>query len=125
MSVRVSYNGKKLSEIFSQANLEKANYIVASQAMQDMDQFVPLKQGHLVGSAHISGNKQTIVYDQPYAKAQFYGFITNYKTGKISRIRNYTPTEGRSPSRRWDLKAKSLYMNRWLNKVTDSLLGGQ
>lgn len=125
MSVRVSYNGKKLSEIFSQANLEKANYIVASQAMQDMDQFVPLKQGNLAGSAHISGNKQTIVYDQPYAKAQFYGFITNYKTGKISRIRNYTPTEGRSPSRRWDLKAKSLYMNRWLNKVTDSLLGGQ
>ncbi|MCH5385322.1 capsid protein [Limosilactobacillus reuteri] len=125
MSVRVSYNGKKLSEIFSQANLEKANYIVASQAMQDMDQFVPFKQGHLAGSAHISGNKQTIVYDQPYAKAQFYGFITNYKTGKVSRIHNYTPTEGRSPSRRWDLKAKSLYMNRWLNKVTDSLLGGQ
>ena len=47
MSVRVSYSGKKLAEIFSQANLEKANYIVANQAMEDMDQFVPYRQGHL------------------------------------------------------------------------------
>lgn len=43
MSVRVSYNGKKLTDVFSQANLEKANYVVANQAMQDMDQFVPYK----------------------------------------------------------------------------------
>ena len=125
MSVRVSYNGKKLADIFSQAKLEKANYVVANQAMEDMDQFVPYKNGDLVRSAHISDNKQTIIYNQPYAKAQFYGFITNYKTGKVSRIRHYTPTEGRSPSRRWDLRAKNLYMDKWLGKVTDSLLGGR
>jgi len=119
MSVRVSYNGKKLSEIFSQANLEKANYIVANQAMQDMDQFVPYKQGHLAGSAHISGNKQTIVYDQPYAKAQFYGIING------SPIVNYTRSEHQQATKRWDLKAKSLYMNKWLGKVSDSLLGGK
>ena len=124
MSVRVSYNGKKLTDVFSKANLEKANYVVANQAMQDMDQFVPYKQGHLAGSAHISGNKQTIVYNTPYAKAQFYGFITNYKTGQQSRIRNYTRSEHPQASRRWDLRAKNLYMNRWLNKVNDSLLGG-
>lgn len=124
MSVRVSYTGKKLTDVFSQANLEKANYVVANQAMQDMDQFVPYKQGHLAGSAHISSNKQTIVYDEPYAKAQFYGFITNYKTGQQSRIRNYTRSEHPQASRRWDLRAKNLYMNRWLNKVNDSLLGG-
>ena len=93
MSVRVSYNGKKLTDVFSQANLEKANYVVANQAMQDMDQFVPYKQGHLAGSAHI-------------------------------RIRNYTRSEHPQASRRWDLRAKNLYMNRWLNKVNDSLLGG-
>ena len=115
MSVRVSYNGKKLTDVFSQANLEKANYVVANQAMQDMDQFVPYKQGHLAGSAHISGNKQTIVYNTPYA---------NYKTGQQSRIRNYTRSEHPQASRRWDLRAKNLYMNRWLNKVNDSLLGG-
>jgi hypothetical protein len=118
MSVRVSYSGKKLAEIFSQANLEKANYIVANQAMEDMDQFVPYRQGHLAGSAHISGNKQTIVYDEPYSKAQFYGMINGHP------VVNYTRSEHPQATKRWDLKAKSLYMNRWLNKVSDSLLGG-
>lgn len=124
MSVRVSYNGKKITDIFNQARLEKANYVVANQAMEDMDQFVPFKQGHLAGSAHISGNKQTIVYDAPYAKAQFYGFITNSKTGQQSRIRNYTRSEHPQATRRWDLRAKNLYMNKWIGKVTNSLLGG-
>ncbi|WP_323074862.1 minor capsid protein [Limosilactobacillus reuteri] len=119
MSVQVSYNGKKLSEIFSQANLEKANYIVASQAMQDMDQFVPYKQGHLAGSAHISDNKQTIVYDAPYAKAQFYGIING------SPVVNYTHSEHPQATKRWDLKAESLYMDKWLDKASDSLLGGK
>ena len=125
MSVRVSYSGKKLGDILSQAKLEKANYVVANQAMEDMDQFVPYKQGHLAGSVHISGNKQTIVYDEPYAKAQFYGFITNCKTGQQSRIRNYTRSEHPQASRRWDLRAKNLYMNKWIGKVTNSLLGGR
>lgn len=124
MSVRVSYSGKKLGDILSQAKLEKANYVVANQAMEDMDQFVPYKQGHLAGSAHISDNKQTIVYDAPYAKAQFYGFITNSKTGQQSRIRNYTRSEHPQATRRWDLRAKNLYMNKWIGKVTNSLLGG-
>ncbi|MEE6638559.1 minor capsid protein [Limosilactobacillus pontis] len=124
MSVRVSYNGKKITDIFNQARLEKANHVVANQAMEDMDQFVPFKQGHLAGSAHISGNKQTIVYDAPYAKAQFYGFITNSKTGQQSRIRNYTRSEHPQATRRWDLRAKNLYMNKWIGKVTNSLLGG-
>lgn len=119
MSVRVSYNGKKLAEIFSQANLEKANYVVANQAMQDMDQFVPYKQGHLAGSAHIDNNKHTIVYDGPYARAQFYGMIHGYP------VKNYTQTPGRYPTKRWDLQAKSLYMDKWLHKVSDSLLGGR
>jgi len=125
MSVRVSYSGKKLGDILSQAKLEKANYVVANQAMEDMDQFVPFKQGHLAGSAHIGDNKQTIVYNAPYAKAQFYGFITNYKTGQQSRIRNYTRSEHPQASRRWDLRAKNLYMNKWIGKVTNSLLGGR
>lgn len=118
MSVRVSYSGKKLGDILSQAKLEKANYVVANQAMQDMDQFVPFKQGHLAGSAHISGNKQTIVYDVPYAKAQFYGMINGHP------VVNYTRSEHPQATKRWDLKAKGLYMDKWLGKVAGSLLGG-
>lgn len=124
MSVRVSYSGKKLDDLFSKSAMTKAEYAVANQAMSDMDQFVPYKQGHLSGSAHIDENKHTIVYNGPYAKAQFYGFITNYKTGKQSRIRNYTRTEHPKASRRWDLRAKNLYMDKWLGEVKSSLLGG-
>lgn len=119
MSIRVSYSGQKLDAIFSQANLNKANYIVANQAMADMDQFVPYKQGHLAGSAHISDNKQTIVYDEPYAKAQFYGMINGHP------VVNYTQSEHPQATKRWDLKAKSLYMDKWLGKASDSLLGGR
>ncbi len=124
MTVRVSYTGKNLDKMFSQSRMSETAYVVANQAMADMDKFVPYKQGHLAGSAHIDSNRYTIVYDTPYAKAQFYGFITNYKTGKQSRIRNYTRTEHPQASRRWDLRAKGLYMDKWLNTVTGTLLGG-
>lgn len=124
MSVQVSYSGKRIADLFSQSAITKAGYVVANQAMADMDQFVPYKQGHLAGSAHIDDNKYTIVYDGPYAKAQFYGFITNYKTGKQSRIRNYTTTEHPKASRRWDLRAKNLYIDAWVEKASKSLLGG-
>ena len=124
MTVRVSYAGKNLDKMFSQSKMSETTYVVANQVMADMDKFVPYKQGHLAGSAHIDSNRHTIVYDTPYAKAQFYGFITNYKTGKQSRIRNYTRTEHPQASRRWDLRAKGLYMDKWLNTVSGTLLGG-
>lgn len=123
MGVRVSYTGKRLEDLLKPSAFDEANYIVANQAMADMKQFVPYKQGQLAGSAHIDENKRTIVYDTPYAKAQFYGFITNYKTEQQSRIRNYTRTEHPKASRRWDLRAKNLYMNKWEQKALKSLLG--
>lgn len=124
MSVHVSVNLNGLNQMISGQSLKRAKYVLANQAMQDMDQFVPLKNKHLSDSAHLDNN-YNIVYNTPYARAQFYGFITNYKTGKVSRIRNYTPTEGRSPSRRWDLRAKSLYGDAWANKVKKSLMEGK
>lgn len=124
MSVRVSYNGKKLADVLSVRSLQRAQYILVNQVAADMDQFIPYKEGHLAKQIAISLDGKSILYTVPYAKAQFYGFITNYKTGKVSRIHNYTPTEGRSPSRRWDLRAKSLYGDVWANKVKKSLLEG-
>lgn len=118
MGVRVSYSGQKLDAIFSQANLNKANYVVANQAMADMDQFVPYKQGHLAGSAHISDNKPTIVYDEPYAKAQFYGMINGHP------VVNYTRSEHPQATKRWDLKAKSLYGDQWAVLAASRLLKG-
>lgn len=119
MSVNVTYSGKHLDSLFNQSAMNKAEYVVANQAMADMDQFVPYKQGHLAGSAHIDNNKHTIVYDGPYARAQFYGMIHGYP------VKNYTQTPGRYPTKRWDLQAKSLCMDKWLHKVSESLLGGR
>lgn len=119
MSVNVTYSGKHVEDLLNQSSMNKAAYVVANQAMADMDQFVPYKQGHLAGSAHIDNNKHTIVYDGPYARAQFYGMIHGYP------VKNYTQTPGRYPTKRWDLQAKSLYMDKWLHKVSESLLGGR
>lgn len=124
MSTHITVNLSGLNSILSSERLSRVHYVLANQAMADMDQFVPYKRGTLSGSAHID-NDGNIVYTTPYAKAQFYGFITNYKTGQQSRIRNYTRSEHPQASRRWDLRAKNLYMNKWIGKVTNSLLGGR
>ena len=124
MGVRVQVTGAQLSDMLSGPALDRARYTLANQAMADMDQFVPFKQGDLAGSAHLDGN-DNIVYNTPYAKAQFYGCITNYKTGQRSRVRNYTVSEHPQAYRRWDLRAKSLYGDDWANKVKDKLLEGK
>lgn len=124
MGVRVQVTGAQLSDMLSGPALDRARYTLANQAMADMGQFVPFKQGDLAGSAHLDGN-DNIVYNTPYAKAQFYGLITNYKTGQRSRVRNYTVSEHPQAYRRWDLRAKSLYGDDWANKVKDKLLEGK
>lgn len=119
MSVHVTVTGSQLSDILSGQSLQRARYTLANQAMSDMDQFVPFKQGNLAGSAHLDG-KGNIVYNIPYAKAQFYGMA-----GGKYPIRNYTVSEHPNATKRWDLKAKSLYGDEWTNKVKDKLLEGK
>lgn len=127
MSVKVSVDLSGLTHMLSGQSLKRARYILANQAMGDMDQFVPLKSKHLAKSAHLDSN-DNIVYSTPYASAQFYGLIEHKdKNGnlKISPVLHYTQTEGRYPTKRWDLKAKSLYGDVWANKVKKSLLEGK
>ena len=113
-----------LGQRFSDANVSKARYVMANQMMKDMDFFVPYREGHLSDSAHINANGSEITWSTPYARAQFYGFITNYKTGRQSRIVNYTHKRTGNPSRRWDLRAKALYSQQWAEIAKKSLLGG-
>ena len=113
-----------LGQRFSDANVSKARYVMANQMMKDMDFFVPYREGHLSDSAHINANGSEITWSTPYARAQFYGFITNYKTGRQSRIVNYTHKRAGDPSRRWDLRAKALYSQQWADLAKKSLMGG-
>lgn len=112
-----------LGQRFSNANVNRARYVMANQMMKDMDYFVPYREGHLSDSAHINANGSEITWSTPYARAQFYGFITNYKTGRQSRIVNYTHKRTGDPSRRWDLRATALYSQLWADIAKKSLMG--
>lgn len=118
MAVKVTYGGRFPDDLISKARIERANYDLANQVMSDMDQFVPYKNGPLSQSAHIAANGKTIVYTPPYAKAQFYGLVNGH------RIRNYTRTEHPKATRRWDLRAKSLYLSSWQKLTADLILRG-
>lgn len=112
ITIKVDLSGanKKVSG----ANVKKAEYAIANQAMLDMEQFVPYRDGGLRGSGHVSGNK--IIYDTVYARAQFYGSAYNkYRSFTFSK---YT-TAG--TGKRWDLKATAMYGSRWAEKGKEAM----
>lgn len=110
MKVDISFDGSNLLNRFSSATLDRVEYNLVNQVMQDMDQFVPKRQGYLRGSVTPLGH--TLTYNKPYARAQFYGVVNGHP------ITRYT-TPGTGP--RWDLKAKGVYMKDWKNVVVKGL----
>ena len=72
----------------------------ANQAMADMNQFVPFKEGPLRMATSIDMDGAGVNYHMNYARKQFY-----------TRHKNYT-TPGTGP--RWDLKAKNMFMSDWV-----------
>lgn len=104
--MRVDINLDAVFAKMSDDNIQRGKYALANQALADMSQFVPMKEGILRMSATIDIDGGAINYNMPYAAAQFYGFV-----GKGGfRVYNYT-TPG--TSRRWDLRAKAKYMDSW------------
>ena len=109
MPVHVKVDLTRLKAKLSSENIIRARKAMATQAMQEMNQYVPSssKGEHengttLRGEINIADDGSYVLYNVPYAKAQFYGFITNQYGGPY-RIHNYT-TPG--TSRRWDLRMK-------------------
>ena len=98
----------------SNANAKKAEYAIANQAMLDMEQFVPLRDGNLRGSGHVSGNN--FIYDTVYARAQFYG--SSYNKYRSFTFKKYS-TAG--TGKRWDLKATALYGSKWADKGKEAM----
>ena len=116
ITIKVDLSG--IEKKISGANVKKAEYAIANQAMLDMEQFVPYRGpsvgGALRGSAHVSGNK--IIYNTVYARAQFYGSAYNkYRSFTFSK---YT-TAG--TGKRWDLKATAMYGSRWAEKGKEAM----
>lgn len=109
MPVHVKVDLTRLKAKLSSENIIRTRKAMATQAMQEMNQYVPSssKGEHengttLRGETNIADDGSYVLYNVPYAKAQFYGFITNQYGGPY-RIHNYT-TPG--TSRRWDLRMK-------------------
>lgn len=103
MKVDINLDGvmRKLSE----TSMDRGRYALASQALSDMNIYVPMQNNPLRESGQVAADNKSISWNTPYAKAQFYGYV-----GKGYRIYNYT-TPGTGP--RWDLKAKANHMRDW------------
>ena len=84
---------------------------VLNQMHQDMEQYVPKRAGFLRSQSFV--NDTGVHYTAKYAKAQFYGLVNG------SRVRSYS-TPG--TSRRWDLRAKSVYMSDWQRVASKAYL---
>ena len=104
--MRVIIDLERAKAKLSQERVNRGRYALANQALADMNQFVPMREGDLRTATSIDADGTAINYNMPYAKAQFYGFVGK---GRYP-IRNYT-TPGTGP--RWDLKAGSMFMEDW------------
>lgn len=109
MGVDVHIDLSGLNRKLSAESLKRARKLMANDALQAMNKYVPSSsQGNdesgstLRGMSSVAEDGSSVMYRAIYARAQFYGFITN-KYGGPFRIHNYT-TPG--TSRRWDLRLK-------------------
>lgn len=98
MQVEIKLEGVKRK--LSKDALRSGRYAVTNQALADMNQFVPMREGNLRTATSMSLDGSEITYHMPYAKAHFYA-----PDGW-----NYT-TPGTGPH--WDDKASGIYMEDW------------
>lgn len=114
MGINIKVDLGRINKKFGADAKKVAEYAIANQAMLDMERFVPLRDGGLRGSGHVSGNQ--IIYNTVYARAQFYG--SSYNKHRSFTFKKYT-TAG--TGKRWDLKAKALYGDKWADKGREAL----
>ena len=114
MGISITVDLGRINKKFGPNAKKVAEYAIANQAMLDMERFVPLRDGDLRGSGHVSSNQ--IVYNTVYARAQFYG--SSYNKHRSFKFSKYT-TPGTGP--RWDLKAKGMYGDKWADKGREAL----
>lgn len=106
MGIKVHVDLTKLNQKLNTTQLRKARLNMANDAHQAMEKYIPMlhpdTSENLRSMSFVNSDGTSIIYTAVYAKAQFYGFITNQYGGPF-RIHNYT-TPG--TSRRWDLRLK-------------------
>lgn len=102
MTVKVDLTG--IEKKLGQGNIKQARYAMMNDMLKDMQPFVPIDTGSLQQTGTMGIDGKSLHWVTPYAKAQFYG--TNGK----AIFSHYTL---KGTGKRWDLRAKSLYMSDW------------
>lgn len=103
MGVEVHVDLSGLNRKLSAESLKKARKLMANDALQAMDKWVPYLEGNLSKSTAVATDGYAIWYYMPYAKAQFYGLV-GPKPGYP--VHHYTTATHKLASKRWDLKLK-------------------
>ena len=103
MGVKVHVNLSGLNRKLSAESLKRARKLMANDALQAMDKWVPYLEGNLSKSTAVATDGSAVWYYMPYAKAQFYGLV-GPKPGYP--VHHYTTATHKLASKRWDLKLK-------------------
>lgn len=105
-TVYVKIDLKGLEKKCSPEAVKRGKTEMISQMIEDMEQFIPRRDGTLSGSG--TPIADGIRYPGPYARAQFYGSSYN-KTKRWTFNKYTTPGTGK----RWDRKATPKYAKQW------------
>ena len=126
--VKVEINGAKLK-----ARVDRANEILANEAMKDTDKFVPKLTGTLSGGARVSDGQ--IVYPGPYARYLYHGkLMVDPKTGSSYARKGSTKTlTGKSinvaksnpmAQPEWFEVSKGLNLEKWKRVFAKAVTNG-
>lgn len=97
--VKVDIDFKRPYQMLSLKNVQRGKSAMSNQALADMNPFVPMREGTLRTTGHVTSDANEIVWNTPYAKRLFYNQFYNYTT------------PGTGP--RWDLKAEGMFLSDW------------
>ena len=126
--VKVEINDAKLK-----ARVDRANEILANEAMKDTDKFVPKLTGTLSGGTRVSDGQ--IIYPGPYARYLYHGkLMVDSKTGSSYARKGSTKTlTGKSinvaksnpmAQPEWFEVSKGLNLEKWKRVFAKAVTNG-
>lgn len=108
-------------------NIKKnAQFWLDVTIVKDTDEYVPYKDGGLSRSAFATDyGRGKIIYDQPYAKYQFYGKAMKGKPRKATDVDlKYRDKPHRLAGKDWIGRAKSDHLKKWIDGLQKGLNTG-
>ena len=125
MNVKVNINISKIMQKVG-ANKRQAQRALDAAVLKDSAPFVPFQTGNLEKSGILGTTigSGLIVYNAPYARAQYYGISTNNST-RTSHFMSHSTNKHPRATRLWFEFAKAQYLPRWIQIVQDIIVGRQ